>query len=306
MNNKKLYDIESISIITCTFNRGELLKNLYSSLKRQTCKDFKWVIIDDGSSDNTCSIVEEFIKENKLNIEYKYKNNGGKHRALNYAIDICSTNMFFIVDSDDILTDNAIQEIINMDKLIEKKDGFCGFAGLRATFNNKILTSEFSDEYFDASSVEATYKYNLFGDKAEVFYTNILKKYRFPEFEGEKFLTENVLWHKIGNDGYKMRWFNKIIYLCEYRDDGLTKNGFKNTVINCKGESFYHNQESSFNIPLKYKIKHQANYYRYGVLAKKSIVDLIKKSSKKNICLISLPLGMIGVFYTKIKLKTLN
>lgn len=300
-NNNK-----TISVITSTFNRGKLLINLYNSLKEQTCNDFKWLVIDDGSTDDTKDIIEAFIQEKILEIIYLYTRNGGKHRALNKAIDVCDTELFFVVDSDDMLPIDSIEKVILMNDSIANREGFCGVAGLRTNLKNQLIMNSFKDDFFDATSLEATYSYSMFGDKAEVFFTKVLKHYRFPEFEGEKFLTESVLWNKIAYDGFKIRWFNKSIYLCEYRSDGLTKNAFVNAVINCRGESYYHNQESNFPIPLKYKIIHQANYYRYGIFAIKNIIRLIKESKNKKLVLISLPLGIIGAVYTKIKLMLRN
>lgn len=294
-----------VSVVTPTFNRGNLLRNLYESLKEQTCNDFKWLIVDDGSSDDTRAVVKSFVEEGIVDITYLYQENGGKHRALNRAIKNCDSELFFIVDSDDMLTCDSIEKVISVYQSIpdEKKEEFCGVAGLRIDSENKSKTNELKEDLFDATALEATYDYNLFGDKAEVFRTKILKKYKFPEFKGENFITENVVWHKIASDGYKMRWFNDGIYRCDYRADGLTKNMFQNVVKNCRGESFYHNQESSFNISLKWKIKHQANYYRFGLFYTNNIIHLFEKSMNKKLAVVSIPIGVVAAFYTKLKLK---
>lgn len=294
----------NIAVVTPTFNRGNLLKNLYLSLKEQTFKNFEWIIIDDGSTDDTKKIIEEFKHEKQLNINYIYKSNGGKHTALNEAINICQSEMFFIVDSDDKLKPYALEKIINIEKTIDKKEKFCGVAGLKADFQGKLLTNTLDFEILDSNSIDATYKYKLVGDKAEVFYTKILKKYRFPEFKDEKFLTEATVWNKIANDGYKMRWFNQVIYEGEYRNDGLTNDSLNLFLKNSKGNLYYLNQESSFKIPIMYKIKHQANYFRYGLLSNVKITYLINKSTCKYLLPITVLLGVLGVIYTKIKLKS--
>lgn len=100
-----------LAILTPTFNRG-VLQNLYESLKKQTCKEFEWVIVDDGSSDNTQDIVEKWIAEDEICVRYLYKKNGGKHTALSFAIKQMESKLTFIVDSDDILTVDAVETIL--------------------------------------------------------------------------------------------------------------------------------------------------------------------------------------------------
>ena len=295
--------MKKVAVITPTYNRGALLGELYKSLKKQTSKKFKWIIIDDGSIDNTREIIQSFIKELIIDIEYHYIKNGGKHRALNKAINLCQEELFFIVDSDDVLTENAIEEIISMESSLINKEEYAGIAGMKAGFDKKLLSNSLEKEVIDATSIEDFYNLNLKGDKAEVFYTDVLKKYSFPEFEGEKFITEAVVWHKIANDGYKMRWFNKIIYLAEYRNDGLTKRALELSLSNPKGKAFFHNQESEFDIPIRWKIYHGANYFRYGILSKYEVKKLWKESKLTNFRWILLLLGIVVNLYTKFKVK---
>lgn len=290
------------SIVTPTYNRGSLLKILYESLQEQTFKDFEWIIIDDGSVDNTQKVVEGLIRKNEIKIIYKKTNNGGKHRAINYALNIANSELFFIVDSDDYLTKDSLEKILNIEKTIYNKKEFCGIAGLKATFNGKLLTNKPNFKIKDANSIDAFYKYKLVGDKAEVFYTNVLKRYTFPEFVGENYITESILWNKIASDGYKIRWFNEIIYLAEYREDGLTNKALELSLKNPYGKAYFHNQESSFNIPLVWKIKHQANYYRFGLWGGVSIKKLLIESKCKYVSIFAIPIGMMAIIYTKMRI----
>jgi len=225
-----------ISILTPTYNRAHTLPRLYKSLKQQTMKDFEWIIVDDGSTDNTKYIVEKWIKEiNLFNIIYIKQKNGGKHRALNKGIPHAKYDYIYIVDSDDYLTDDAVEKIHLWISTIDNKSKFAGVSGLRGKITDKgmIIIGQFPSklEFIDATNLERKSK-KLLGDKAEVYRKDILLKYPFPEFEGEKFLTEAVVWNRIAADGYKIRWFNKIICICEYLDDGLTKTDAEERRIN--------------------------------------------------------------------------
>lgn len=233
-----------ITVFTSTYNRGYLLKRLYDSLREQTNKDFEWLIVDDGSTDNTNGIVEQFIlQEKEFIIRYLKKENGGKHRAINYGITQAKGELFFIVDSDDWLPKDSIKTIYFYYNSIADNEMFAGVAGAKFFEDNKMVGSSFSDEtYIDCSSLNKE-KNNLIGDKAEVFKTSILKQYPFPEFENENFLSEAIVWNKIASDGYVIRWFNDNIYYCEYQTNGLTHNLRNNYRRNPKGYLTYVEQE---------------------------------------------------------------
>lgn len=218
--------VYKLTIFTPTYNRGYCLNDLYKSLLKQKYNDFEWLIIDDESTDNTDKIVSKWIEENKLNIKYIKQKHGGKHRAINKALDIVKGEYFFIVDSDDTLTYNAVELIYKwISELNDEK--IAGVAGTKISKDGKIwggIPNIYEKGYIDASNFERE-KYKLLGDKAEVFKTEIIKKYKFPEFHNEYFITEDVCYQEIAADGYKMRWYNEPIYICDYLEDGLTNSG---------------------------------------------------------------------------------
>lgn len=225
-----------VTVFTPTYNRGYIIEQCYKSLKRQTSKEFEWIIVDDGSTDNTEEIVNKWLEEkNEFNIIYIKTHNGGKHRAINKALDIANGRLFFIVDSDDYIVDNAIEKILKAEETIkDSKEKYAGIAMSRGYDDKTLIGTTFKGDYVDATSLERK-KYNINGDKAEVFYTDILKQNKFPEFEGEKFLVEGIVWYRIAKKGYKIRWFQDIIYICEYREDGLTKQGVSRYKNSPKG-----------------------------------------------------------------------
>lgn len=234
-----------LTIFTPTYNRGYLLKRLYESLKNQDDLDFEWVVVDDGSSDDTESIVRKWVIAEKLfTIKYMKQENGGKHRAINTGVQIAKGKMFFIVDSDDYLSIDAVRKIKNTEKRMRKANENINIAGIakgRCYSDGRAIGETFMQEYIYASSLERN-KYNIKGDKAEIFYLDILKRYPFPEFEGEKFMEEAYIWNRIAEDGYVLRWDNDLIYYCEYLEDGLTRAGKKKYASSPRGYALYVNQ----------------------------------------------------------------
>ena len=213
----------SITVFTPTYNRANKIYDLYNSLLLQTYKNFEWIIVDDGSVDNTEEVINDIIsKNNEFKIYYYKQKNSGKHVAINYGVEKANFDLFFIVDSDDELPQNSLELIDKWEKTLPNDAKFAGIGGLKGFKNGIAVGSSFSDNYIDCTSLERN-KHNIYGDKAEVFYTKILKQFPFPSFECENFLTESLVWYRIASSGYKIRWFNEIVYICEYYDDGLSK-----------------------------------------------------------------------------------
>lgn len=230
-----------ITVFTPTYNRGYLIKRLYRSLQKQSFSDFEWIVVDDGSTDGTEKQFEQYIVEsNPFHIQYIKVENGGKHRAINHGVKMANGELFYIVDSDDYLPSDALEIIDEVEKTIpdNEKRTFGGVCGIKGFNNNQGIGSTFEGDYLDISSLERT-KYGISGDKAEVFYTDVLKKYPFPEFSGENFMTECVVWDKIAFDGYKLRFFNRTVMICEYLDDGLSAKGSALLFKNYKGYGLY-------------------------------------------------------------------
>ena len=255
-----------ISIITPTYNRGYILDKLYNSLLKQTNKNFEWIIVDDGSQDNTEDLVKKWNSD--FPIRYFKQKNGGKHRAVNKGVPLAKFKYIFIVDSDDYLPNDSIENVEKMILSIENEKNFAGVAGLRI-YPDGIPIGNFPKKiksFIDATSLERD-KYKITGDKAEVFKKEILLKYPFPEIEEENFISEGISWMKIAADGYKIRWFPIPIYIGEYLEDGLSKS--KNLALkNFKG----------YTLLTKISLKHTKNLNKFMIVAR--YIDI---SNQKNI-----------------------
>ena len=215
-----------ITIATPTYNRAAYLDRLYQSIRNQTFRDFEWLIIDDGSTDNTKEVIQGFLADrNSFPISYHKKVNGGKSRAVNYALDLAKGELFFIMDSDDYLTPNALERIVYWESTIREKKDFCGVTGNRGISPTETPNLPLKGEYEDVSVLEKYSGNNaLFGEHAEVFYTDIFRKFKYPEFEGEKYMTPCLTFDRMAAAGYRVRYFQDIIWICKYLDEGLTKN----------------------------------------------------------------------------------
>lgn len=269
-----------ITIFTPTYNRAHLLPRLYESLKAQTFQDFEWIIVDDGSTDDTEEIVKKWLQppltpsegwENNLHhlggikggFRYFKKPNGGKHRAINLGVQEARGELFFIVDSDDRLPSNAIERILNYYNQIKTYNRFAGVCGLKCYFNGTQVGGKQDFEPFDCSLLDIRHKYHLKGDMAEVVRTKVMQQYPFPEFEGERFCPEALIWNRIAQK-YVMRYFHENVYECEYVEGGLTDRIVRVRMDSPRASMLTYKELAHYKVPLKTKIRSAINYWRFA------------------------------------------
>lgn len=241
-----------ITVFTPTYNRGYIISRLYYSLRKQIFTDFEWLIVDDGSHDNTEVLVRKWMTEaNDFQIRYFKQKNGGKCRAINKALDLADGELFFVVDSDDYLTSDALVKINSWFYDIAHESGIKGVVANRGYSETETLNYCFKESYRDMSLLdmyEIPNERNVIGngERALVFYTEFHQKYKYPEFENENFMTEAVVWNRMAHDGYKMRFYNDIIWVFEYKEDGLTRVGTKIFLDNPRGYGLCLKEKADF------------------------------------------------------------
>ena len=281
-----------ITVLTPTFNRGGRLQSLWDSLQKQTVKDFEWLIVDDGSTDGTKDLITQLQEKSDFPIRYIYKSNGGKHTALNVGIQTICSELTFIVDSDDCVTDDAVESILKIHKKYRSQNNICGYAFLRAFPDGKVNGKKFDVDEKIGSYIDVRVNGDDTGaDKAEVFKTHCLKEFPFPEYPNEKFLGEDLVWVRMARK-YEMVHINKAIYVGNYLEDGLTNNRRKHNIASPVG--CMHRAEESMESDLKtrYRIKGGLQYIVYGRFAGVKICDLIRKSRHKVLATVCIPGGL--------------
>ncbi|MFQ2088191.1 glycosyltransferase family 2 protein [Aeromonas veronii] len=227
--------------MTPTYNRAYVLPRLYDSLCQQTRQDFEWLVIDDGSTDGTAELIFDYRVKSDFSINYFYKENGGKHRAINEGVVHATGDWIIIVDSDDLLTGDAVAKLYDVMNNIGSE--FVGMCFRRAKLSGHIIG--ISDTAWSKSMVMQPIMagHILKGDLAYVFRTNVMRECPFPEFPGEKFVPELYIWNKIADIGKIVFYVDQVIYLCEYLPDGYTSNFKKNLRSNpCGFGLFYRDQ----------------------------------------------------------------
>ena len=280
-----------ISIITPTYNRAKLLSKIYQCLLNQKNKDFEWIIVNDGSKDNTDKIVKEYQKKKELNIKYYKKENGGKPSAYNLGVEKSAGELLLCLDDDDLLSKDAIEVILQDYNEIKDNENIAGLVYNIAYIHNKkeiigtSLPNNIIDTYFNIY-----HKYKVQGDKLQVIKSHIAKQFPIPIISGEKFIPEALINNRISLK-YSFKYKSNIIRYAEYLPDGYTSNYFKLVKSNPLGNALYFKE--LYN--LDKKLYNVYGYVLFSVYGKKKFKQIIKEHpSKFKILLVYLPTWIIS------------
>ena len=284
-----------LTIFTPTYNRAQTLPRLYDSLKRQTNKNFVWLIVDDGSEDNTKSLVDAWTEEKLMEIKYIYQQNSGKMQAHNCGVDNTETELFLCVDSDDYLVDDAVEQILNAGNQIMSNNNIAGLIAGKGDTDGRLLGSGFP-KGVQNSTLNDLYRIGFVGDTTLVFKAEVLKGFKFPRFGEEKFVTEDYVYCQI-DEQYTYQILPQIITICEYLEDGYTKGAIKLLLNNPMGANSYYNLKIKLAKSFKEKCMFVIRYAGIGKLTK--VEKLFKNCNSKILYFLLFPLGYL--YYKKKK-----
>ena len=259
-----------ITVFTPTYNRAYIIHRLYESLCRQTYTDFEWIIVDDGSTDNTQDRIQSFIAEEKINLRYFHQQNAGKHIAINRGVQEAQGELFFIVDSDDYLTDEALEKLNFYYSQIKDNDSYAGISGVRITPDGERIGGELDFHIKDCSIIDFCCKHGYTGDMAEAYKISIMKKYPLPKIEGENFCPEALVWNRIAKN-HILRYTDEKIYVCQYRPDGLTASIVKVRMKSPIASKLFYAEQYHYMENNLWKLRAALNYWRFAFCCKKGV-----------------------------------
>lgn len=281
-----------ITVMTPTYNRAHTLPQCYESLCKQTSQAFLWLIIDDGSSDNTKEMVDFWIKEEKIKIKYLNKENGGKASALNMALEYLDTPYCVCLDSDDYFTEDAIKKALILLEKEKDNENCCGVIALRNNPDGSVMGGrKIPDSYKYATGVDLMLTLGLRTEYIEFMKSDLAKKFPYPVFEGERFMPPAYVDYMITDD-HKFLVSQESFCVCEYIGDGLTKNKRMVIVKNSKGYTFMKRMSYERAITLKAKIKNGIMYDCGCIVGKDK--DWLKNAPYKLLTVILWPVGYMA------------
>lgn len=289
---------KTLTIFTPAYNRAYTLHLGYEALLRQTCQDFEWLIIDDGSTDNTRELVAGWIKENKIPIRYHYQENQGMHGAHNTAYRLITTELNTCIDSDDYMPDDAVEKIVTFWKKYGSNE-VAGIIGLDADFQGNIIGTTFTEEQ---TTLGGFYAQGGKGDKKMIYRTEIINQYpEYPLFKGEKYVSLGYKYELIDQD-YPLLTLNEVLVKVEYRPDGSSMNMFRQYIKNPQGFAFIRKSSMQLAPTAKRRFMEAIHYVSSSLILKNK--RFLQESPKKFLTLCAIPFGI--ALYLFIRFKTRN
>ncbi|KWU54358.1 glycosyltransferase [Bacillus mycoides] len=292
--------MENLTIFTPTYNRAYCLASCYESLKRQTCKDFVWLIIDDGSSDNTKELVDSWIAEKYIKIMYHWQQNQGMHGAHNTAYEMIDTELNICIDSDDYMPDDAVEKILSFWSRYGN-DEVSGIIGLDLYTNGQIIGSKLPENLKYSTLFNLYNKHGVTGDKKLVYRTELTKKYPYPIFKNEKYVGLAYKYYMLDQQ-YEMLLMNEPLCYVEYMPDGSSMNMLNQYRKNPRGFAFY--RKELMKLPFTnrvFKYRQAVHYVSSSFIAKNK--RFMQESPCKGLTICALPLGVILYSYITMKIK---
>ena len=291
------------TVFTPTFNRAHTLERVYLSLKAQRFRDFEWVIVDDGSTDDTKSLVESFARRQEFPIHYHYQINQGKHIAINHGVVKAAGEFFLIADSDDSFKSDALEIFLDAWNSIpaSKRDQFTGVTGLCEDSTGRLIGCGFPSSPFDSNTAENFYRHNIKGEKWGFHRTEVLRQFPFPQDKEHKFFAEGLIWNQISRK-YKTRYINHVVRV--YHNDAgeqLTAVDIIKRSEHRHNYAYYLNQDIDYLWVAPWKIlKLAIQGTRFSCHQKDSIalqLSWIDNTMARLIWLVAMPFGFILYFF---------
>ena len=298
---KRLYKYK-FTVFTPTFNRANTLERVFNSLVSQTFRDFEWIVVDDGSTDNTKKLIERWKKEADFTIRYFYQENKGKHIAFNIGVKLANGELFVPADSDDVFTPEALERFLYHWNNVpaDKRNNFSGVTCLCQDENGNIIGDKFPKDIMDSNGLEMSHKYKIKGEKWGFYRTDVLRNFPFPDISNVGYIPESLVWHAITTK-YKKRFVNDVLRIYFKGPDQIMLQTKKKPSKYAFGRQLYHRENLNKYIfwakydPLGF-LKSAVNYVRFslhlGIGFRKQLNDLANWKAKL-LYIIALPMGWL-------------
>ncbi len=286
----------ALTVFTPAYNRAHTLPRTYESLLAQDCKDFVWLIVDDGSADNTAELVKAWQqRDNGFEIRYIHKKNGGMHTAHNTAYEHIDTELNVCIDSDDCMAPGAVGKILAKWALV-RDQGCAGIIALDSDLDGKLIGTGFPEGLHETTLV-GYYTAGGSGDKKLVYRTDIIKKYPpYPVFEGEKYVALAYKYRLIDQD-YKLAVLNEVVCNVEYQADGHSTGMWKEYVRSPRGFALWRKTCMQYPESKKRLLVDCVHYVAESLIAGNK--RFIQESPRKGLTVLAAPLGWLLKIYMK-------
>jgi glycosyltransferase involved in cell wall biosynthesis len=283
-----------VTVLTPTFNRADTLPRVFDSLLVQTFRDFEWLVVDDGSTDETRVAVERFAAVADFPVRYVYQDNSGKHVALNTGVANACGDLCAVIDSDDWYLPHALEKLLTGWDSLRNPEAFAEVQALCAYPDGTIVGDRYPQDVFDSDLFTMHYVHRLAGDRVGAIRTDVLRQFPFPEEFGRVAVTEAIVWNRIARH-YKTRGLNIVLKVNDYRPDGLSATaGIDRSRLAGPRRLYFKELATSGRcLPVKERLWIYVNWARNALLAGIPLRDEVNDAPAPLLLLAAVPLGWL-------------
>lgn len=287
-----------LTIFIPTFNRADTLGRALESVEQQTDRDFEVVIVDDGSTDGTPALVQDWVDRNVFPIRHFRQPNQGKHVAHNAAVRQARGELFMTLDSDDSLLPDAVAKIRRQWGAIPAADraGFAGVAGMCLDEDGTLSGDPYPEPVIDSDHLRIYEYCRMNGERREALRVAVLREYPYPRFEGERHVRPTLILRRMAHR-YRLRFTNEILQVNRHAAGGITERRFHYRMSNPRGLRQYFLEEITLHDghkPWRKLLRHHARFVRYSLHSGVGLVQQAREAKHRGLWLLALPEGVLS------------
>lgn len=293
-----------VSVITASWNRAPLLPRCFDSLCRQQPLPFEWIVVDDGSTDDTAAVLARLQHNAPFAVHCRTQSNAGKHRAVNRAVDVASGDLLLILDSDDMLAPHAVAHIVRAWTGIPAADrsGYAGVVGHSIDQGGRLIGKPFPAHGEQMPALRLFHSPQVQGDKLFVHRTELLRQFPFPSFPGETFVSEGIVWDRI-RASFRYRLLNEALQIVEYQPNGLSASSLASRVRNPSGARAYYRQVAALDVSWTHRVRSLVNHQRFASHGGVSRAQACAESPTPALSALLRPLGLLAARLDRMRLR---
>ena len=293
-----------MTVLTPTFNRRALLARLHDDLRAQTCTDFEWVVVDDGSTDGTGDDVRVWAAQPGVSIRYIQQPNSGKHVALNRGVAEARGTYVLIIDSDDRCPAHAVDAFLRVWNSIpaHERAQFATVGALCQSPDGRLLGSAYPADVVDVTTMEEHLRVRGSGERCGMTRTAVLRETPFPVFPGERFLAEGVVWNRI-SARYRSRYVNEVLQTKDFQRGGLTDSIRRVRIENPVGAMTLYRESADLPVGFAHTVRSLINYVRFGLHAGRAPLQLTRDTARPWLCVAALLPGAAAYLVDRLLLE---
>lgn len=283
----------TVTVLTPSFNRAELLPRLFESLMAQSYRDFEWLVVDDGSTDGTQEVIAQLRDRAPFPVRYVYQRNGGKHVALNTGVAAAAGRYCAVIDSDDWYAPDALAVLAGEWDALATPLAFAEVQALCATAAGEIIGSRYPNgARIDSDAFEIYHRFGVRGDKIGMIRTAVMRDFPFPEDLGRSYVTESLVWFRIARH-YKTRYLNQVLAYKEYLPGGITRLGPDEALARSLSRRVFFREMVQMRrpMPVRARLRAYANWVRNARLSEAPLREEFRQAPSRPLFLLAAPVG---------------